>query len=59
MAVCAGTELALARMAVEGGGRGGLIVNTASLAGIVHGRHRESYSYFAGELGWAVMSAAA
>jgi len=49
MAVCAGTELALARMSVEGGGRGGLIVNTASLAGIVHGRHRESYSYFAGK----------
>ena len=47
MAVMAGTELALERMGVDKGGRGGLIVNTASLAGIVPGWHRESYSYFA------------
>jgi hypothetical protein len=29
-----GTELALERMSLDKGGRGGLIVNTASLAGI-------------------------
>merc|ERR1719184_291214 len=47
MAVMAGTELALERMGLDKGGRGGLIVNTASLAGIVPGWNRESYSYFA------------
>jgi hypothetical protein len=34
MAVMEGTELALERMSLDKGGRGGLIVNTASLAGI-------------------------
>merc|ERR1712142_346909 len=47
IAVMAGTELALERMGLDKGGRGGLIVNTASLAGIVPGFNRESYSYFA------------
>jgi len=47
MAVMAGTELAMERMSLENGGRGGLVVNTASLAGIVHGWNAESNSYFA------------
>jgi hypothetical protein len=34
MAVMEGTEVALEHMSLEKGGRGGLIVNTASLAGI-------------------------
>ena len=42
-----GTELAMERMGLDKGGKGGLIVNTASLAGIVPGWNRESYSYFA------------
>ena len=42
-----GTELALERMSIENGGRGGLIVNTASAAGLTHGVvfDRDSYSY--------------
>lgn len=47
MATMAGMELALERMSVDKGGRGGLVVNTASLAGIVHGWNKQSYSYFA------------
>jgi len=47
IAVMAGTELALERMGLDKGGKGGLVVNTASLAGIVPGWTRESYSYFA------------
>jgi len=47
MAVMAGAELAMERMSLEHGGRGGLVVNTASLAGLVHGWNAESYSYFA------------
>ena len=34
MAVMEGTEVALEHMSLDKGGRGGLIVNTASLAGI-------------------------
>merc|ERR1711915_352968 len=47
IAVMSGTELAMERMGLDKGGKGGLIVNTASLAGIVPGWNRESYSYFA------------
>jgi len=47
MAVMEATELVLERMSLEKGGRGGLIVNTASLAGIVSGWNKSSYSYFA------------
>ena len=43
----AGTELAIKRMGLDKGVKGGLIVNTASLAGIVPGWSRGSYSYFA------------
>lgn len=47
IAVMSGTELALERMSIENGGRGGLIVNTASAAGLTHGVvfDRDSYSY--------------
>jgi len=51
MAVMAGTELAMNRMDMREGGKGGLIVNTASLAGIVTGFSRESASYFAAKHG--------
>merc|ERR1712172_451788 len=40
-------ELVLERMSLESGGRGGLLVNTASLAGIVPGWKRYLHSYFA------------
>ena len=43
----AGTELAMERMGLDKGGKGGLIVNTASLAGIVPGWDTELHSYFA------------
>ena len=43
----AGTELAMERMGLDKGGRGGLVVNTASLAGIVPSLTRGAYSYFA------------
>lgn len=46
MAVICGTELAVDRMDIRKGGKGGLIVNTASLAGIGIGMSRESASYF-------------
>jgi len=40
-------ELVLERMSLEKGGRGGLLVNTASLAGIVPGWVKYLHSYFA------------
>jgi len=40
-------ELVLDRMSLENGGRGGLLVNTASLAGIVPGWVKVTHSYFA------------
>ena len=41
-----GSEIALERMSKENGGRGGLIVNTASGAGLTHGFwDRGSYTY--------------
>ena len=43
----AGCELAMSRMCLDNGGAGGLIVNTASMAGIVTGWSRAKYSYFA------------
>ena len=46
MAVISGTELAMDRMDQSKGGKGGLIINTASLAGIGIGLSRESASYF-------------
>lgn len=46
MAVMEGTELALERMSLDKGGRGGLIVNTASLAGIVASTEAEAACYF-------------
>ena len=42
-----GCELAMSRMGKDKGGKGGLIVNTASMAGIVMGWDRTKYSYFA------------
>lgn len=46
MAVISGSELAMDRMDLRNGGRGGLIINTASLAGIASAMSRESASYF-------------
>jgi len=40
-------ELVLERMSLEKGGKGGLLVNTASLAGILHSRVKYLHSYFA------------
>jgi len=40
-------ELVLERMSLEKGGRGGLLVNTASLAGIAQGWKKDLHSYFA------------
>ena len=37
MAVMAGTYLAMDRMSIKNGGAGGLIVNTASVAGFIFG----------------------
>ena len=37
MAVMAGTYMAMERMSLKNGGSGGLIINTASLAGILFG----------------------
>jgi len=51
MAVMAGTEIAMERMSLEKGGQGGLIVNTASLAGIVKGFGIDSSSYFVAKHG--------
>ena len=51
MAVVAGTEVVLDRMGVQAGGQGGLIVNTASLAGILKGFNRESVSYYVAKHG--------
>merc|ERR1719239_1345286 len=47
MAAMEVAELVLERMSLESGGRGGLLVNTASLAGIVPGWKRYLHSYFA------------
>eukprot|EP00090_Calanus_glacialis_P035589 TRINITY_DN60721_c0_g1_i1.p1 TRINITY_DN60721_c0_g1~~TRINITY_DN60721_c0_g1_i1.p1 ORF type:complete len:302 (-),score=74.06 TRINITY_DN60721_c0_g1_i1:66-971(-) len=51
MAVMAGTEIAMERMSLDKGGNGGLIVNTASLAGIVKGFGEDSSSYFVAKHG--------
>jgi len=55
MAVMAGTNLAMERMDKQKGGRGGLIVNTASAAGIVFGNAdaelAQANSYFAAKHG--------
>jgi len=47
IAVMEAAELVLERMSLEKGGRGGLLVNTASLAGIANGWNRDLHSYFA------------
>ena len=39
MAAMEAAELVLERMSLESGGRGGLLVNTASLAGVVTDRN--------------------
>jgi len=51
MSVMFGCELAMSRMSTEAGGSGGLIVNTASLAGIVPGFDQASVSYFVAKHG--------
>jgi len=51
MAVMTGTELAMDRMDISKGGKGGLIVNTASLAGITPGMSKESACYFVAKHG--------
>merc|ERR1719204_1408762 len=47
MAAMEAAELVLERMSLSKGGKGGLLVNTASLAGIVPGWVRDTHSYFA------------
>lgn len=54
VAVFAGTELAWERMSRENGGKGGLIVNTASLAGCLVGFNRVFSSYSAAK--WGVVA---
>jgi len=51
LGVVAGSEVALSQMSLKEGGEGGLIVNTASLAGIVHGINRDMSSYFVAKHG--------
>jgi len=51
MAVMECTEYVLDKMDMRKGGKGGLIVNTASLAGIGAGLSRESSSYFVAKHG--------
>jgi len=51
MAVMTATEIVMERMSVVNGGNGGLIVNTASLAGIAKGFGQESVSYFVAKHG--------
>ena len=51
MAVMAATEVAMERMGLEKGGNGGLIINTASLAGIAKGFGSDSASYFVAKHG--------
>lgn len=55
MAVMAGTNLAMERMDKQKGGRGGLIVNTASAAGIIFGNQdkelADANSYFVAKHG--------
>lgn len=51
MAVIECTEYVLDKMDMRKGGKGGLIVNTASLAGIGAGLSRESVSYFVAKHG--------
>merc|ERR1719204_964935 len=47
MAAMEAAELVLERMSLANGGKGGLLVNTASLAGIVPGWVQNLHSYFA------------
>lgn len=56
MAVVAGTEVALDRMSRQAGGQGGLIVNTASLAGILKGFNRDMASYYVAKHGVVVLT---
>jgi len=51
IAVMAATELAMDRMDMSKGGKGGLILNTASLAGVTIGFSRESACYFVAKHG--------
>ena len=51
MSVICGTEVALNRMGQQAGGEGGMIVNTASLAGILKGFNRDSVSYYVAKHG--------
>lgn len=58
IAVMEGTEVALERMSLDKGGRGGLIVNTASLAGIVSAIDGEAASYFVAKHGVVALTRA-
>jgi len=58
MGVMEGTEVALEHMSLEKGGRGGLIVNTASLAGIVSALDGEAASYFVAKHGVVALTRA-
>ena len=62
MAVMAGTYLAIDRMSLKNGGSGGLIINTASAAGIIFGdgtkELAEADSYFVAKHGVVALTKA-
>jgi 15-hydroxyprostaglandin dehydrogenase (NAD) len=62
MAVMAGTYLAMDRMSLKSGGSGGLIINTASLAGLIFGdggkEMAEGDSYFVAKHGVVALTRA-
>ena len=62
MAVMAGTYLAMDRMSLKNGGSGGLIINTASAAGIIFGdgtkELAEADSYFVAKHGVVALTKA-
>ena len=62
MAVMSGTYMAIDRMSWKNGGSGGLIINTASIAGIFFGDGKkefsEAYSYFVAKHGVVALTKA-
>ena len=62
MAVMDGTNLAMDRMSLKNGGSGGLIINTASVAGIIFGDRTkelaEADSYFVAKHGVVALTKA-
>ena len=62
MAVMAGTYMAMEKMSTRNGGSGGLIINTASIAGIIFGDGRKEFadaaSYFVAKHGVVALTRA-